>query len=187
VRPKAGKEVVRVSRQQAGLKVRKHRDDDAGEHRLADAGQLTVFLVFMAVWITDSFFFKYSSFPNNYIPLAVQISFGVIFLIISGYLAMAGMKAVFGEVRESPVLVRKGVFAVIRHPIYMSEILLYLGMLFFSTSLAAVGVWVVGIAFFHYISRYEEKVLLAQFGDEYRQYMKDVPMYLPRLRRRTRD
>jgi protein-S-isoprenylcysteine O-methyltransferase Ste14 len=175
-----------MSRQQANLKVLKHRDDLAGEHRLADAGQLTVGLVFMAVWITDSFFFKYSSFLNNYIPMAVQISFGVIFLVISGYLARAGMKAVFGEVREKPSLVRKGVFGIIRHPIYLSEILLYLGMLFFSTSLAALGVWIIGIAFFHYISRYEEKILLAQFGDEYRQYMKDVPMYFPRLRRRAK-
>jgi len=104
-------------------------------------------------------------------------------LIISGYLAKTGLTMVFGEVREKPGIIRKGVFGIIRHPIYMSEILLYLGLLFFSTSLAAVGVWIIGIAFLHYISRYEEKLLLAQFGDEYRQYMKDVPMYIPRLRR----
>lgn len=173
-----------MSRQQTSLKVFKHRDDLAGEHRLADAGQLTVFLIFMAVWITDSFFFKYSSFLNNYIPLAVQIPLGVIFLIIAGYLARTGMTMVFGEVREKPSLVRKGVFGIIRHPIYMSEILLYLALLFFSTSLAAVGVWITGIAFLYYISRYEEKILLAQFGDDYREYMKDVPMYIPRLRLR---
>jgi protein-S-isoprenylcysteine O-methyltransferase Ste14 len=176
-----------VPSQKAGLKVRKHRDNLAGEHRLADAGQLIIFLVFTAVWITDSFFFKYSSFPNNYIPPAVQVSFGAVILIISGYLVMAGMRGVFGEVREKPVLVRKGIYGVIRHPIYLSEMLAYLGLLFFSTSLAAVGVWIISIAFFHYISRYEEKVLLAQFGDEYRQYMKDVPMYIPRLRRRARN
>ena len=171
---------------QTSRKVFSHRDDLAGEHRLGDAGQLILFLVFMAVWITDSFFFKYSSFLNNYIPLAVQISFGIIFLVVAGYLARAGLKTVFGAVREKPEVIRKGVFGIIRHPIYMSEILLYLGLLFFSTSLAAVGVWIIGIAFLHYISRYEEKLLLAQFGDEYRQYMKDVPMYIPRLRRRER-
>jgi len=87
---------------------------------------------------------------------------------------------------ETPGVIRKGVFRVIRHPIYMSEILLYLGLLFFSTSLAAVGVWIIGIAFFHYISRHEEELLLERFGDEYRQYMKDVPMYIPRLCRRKR-
>jgi len=172
--------------QPTDLKVFKHRDDLAGEHPLADAGQLTLFLVFMAVWITDSFFFKYSSFLNNYIPLAVQISFGVIFLVISTYLVKTGMSTLFGKTRAKAGVIRKGVFGIIRHPIYMSEILLYLGLLCLSVSLAAFGVWIIGIAFFHYISRYEEKILLAQFGDEYRQYMKDVPMYFPRLRRRKR-
>jgi protein-S-isoprenylcysteine O-methyltransferase Ste14 len=35
--------------------------------------------------------------------------------------------------------------------------------------------------FLHYISRYEEKVLLERYGEEYRQYMRDVPMYLPHI------
>jgi len=96
------------------------------------------------------------------------------------------MKIVFGEVRETPCVIRKCAFGFIRHPIYMSEILLYMGLLFFSTSLAAVGVWIVIIAFLHYISRHEEKLLLERFGDEYRQYIEDVPMYIPRLRRRKR-
>jgi protein-S-isoprenylcysteine O-methyltransferase Ste14 len=178
--------VARVPRQKTDLKVLKHRDDMAGEHWLADAGQLSVYLVFMAVWITDSFFFNYSSFLNDYIPSTVKITLGVIFLVISGYLALAGLIKMFGKVREKPVLVRDGVYGVIRHPIYLSEMLLYPGLLFLSTSLAAVGVWIIGIAFFHYISRYEEKILLAQFGDEYRQYMKDVPMYIPRLHQRPR-
>ncbi|MBA7653551.1 hypothetical protein ES703_61407 [subsurface metagenome] len=173
-----------MSRHQTSRKVFSHRDDLAGEHRLGDSGQLILFIIFMAVWITDSFFLKYSSFLNDYIPLAVQISLGVFCLIIAAYLAITGMKMVFGEVREKPGVIRKGVFSIIRHPIYMSEILLYLGLLFFSTSLVAVGVWIIGIAFLHYISRYEEKLLLTQLGDDYRQYMKDVPMYFPRLRRR---
>ena len=175
-----------MSNKAEGGEVKKHRDDLTGEHRLGDAGQLILFLVFMAVWITDSFFFKYSVPLNNYIPLAVQITLGAICLIIAGYLALTCMRIVFGEVRETPCVIRKGAFSFIRHPIYMSEILLYLGLLFFSTSLAAVGVWIIAIAFLHYISRYEEKLLLEQFGDEYRQYMEDVPMYIPRLRRRKR-
>jgi len=169
---------------QRSEKFRRHRDDLTGEHIFSDAGQLILFLLFLAVWITDSFFFKYSSFPNDYIPLAVRITLGVIMLVTSGYLAWDGMSRLFGEVREKPELIRKGVFGIVRHPVYLSEILLYLGLIFFSISLAAVAVWIAGIAFMHYISRYEEKLLLAQFGEEYEQYMKDVPMYFPRIRRK---
>jgi len=161
--------------------VRHHRDDLTGEHKLGDAGQLIIAVLFLVVWILDSFVLKYTTFLNSYIPLAVQVTLGVIMLLIAFYLARAGMNIVFSEVRETPGVIRKGVFGVVRHPIYLSEILFYLGLLFFRTSLAAALVWIIAIVFLHYISRYEEKLLLARFGDDYKQYMKDVPMYFPRL------
>ena len=162
----------------------RHRDDLTGEHAFGDAGQLILFILFLAVWITDAFIFKYSNFLNDYIPLAVQLSLGIIVLIISGYLALRGLTIVFGEARKEPHVIRKSVFGVVRHPIYISEILLYLGLLLLNTSLAGLAVWIIAIGFLHYISRYEEKMLLARFGEEYEQYMKDVPMYFPRLRRK---
>jgi protein-S-isoprenylcysteine O-methyltransferase Ste14 len=75
------------------------------------------------------------------------------------------------------------VFGVVRHPIYLSELLLYLGFLILGLSLAAGGVWLVAIGFLHAISRYEEELLLARFGEEYERYKRDVPMWIPRLRR----
>jgi protein-S-isoprenylcysteine O-methyltransferase Ste14 len=104
-------------------------------------------------------------------------------LIISAYLAWAGHKIVFGEKREKPHVIRKNVFGIVRHPLYISEILLYLALLLLKTSLAGLAVWIIIIAFLHYISRHEEKMLLARFGDKYKKYMRDVPMYFPRLRR----
>jgi len=165
-------------------KVKRHRDDLAGEHRFGDTGQLIIAVIFVVVWILDSFVFKYTTFLNNYIPLAVQITLGVIILLVAFYMARAGMNIVFSEVRETPGVIRKGVFGVIRHPIYISEILFYLGLLFFRTSLAAAVIWIIAIIFLHYISRFEEKLLLARFGDDYKQYMRDVPMYFPKLIRR---
>ena len=44
-------------------------------------------------------------------------------------------------------MITKGVFGLVRHPIYLSEILLYLGFLFFSASLAAACVWAIAILF----------------------------------------
>jgi len=161
-----------------------HRDDLTGEHKFGDAGQLIIAILFLVVWILDSFVFKYTTFRNNYIPLAVQITLGVILLLVAFYLARAGMNIVFSKVRETPGVIRKGVFGVVRHPIYLGEALVYLGLLFFRTSLAAAVIWIIAIAFLHYISRYEEKLLVERFGDDYKQYMRDVPMYLPRLIRR---
>jgi protein-S-isoprenylcysteine O-methyltransferase Ste14 len=86
--------------------------------------------------------------------------------------------------RENPGVIRKSVFNIVRHPIYLSEILLYLGLLMLSISLIAVLVWVISILFLYYISRYEERMLLARFGEDYKQYMQEVPMFIPRLKKR---
>ncbi len=140
--------------------------------------------LFAGTWIGDTFFFKYTIFLNQYVPLGARIPSGVVLLVLSGYLARMGLSIVFGEDREKPGVIRKSVFGVVRHPVYLSEILLCLGLLMFSTSLAAAAVWVIAIGFLHYISRHEERLLLVRFGNEYEQYMREVPMWIPRLWKR---
>ena len=160
------------------------RDDLSGEHKFGDAGQLLFACLFLAVWLVDSFFLKYSTFLNQSVSLGIRIPIGIVLFLLSGYLARKGLSIVFGEVRKTPGVIRKSVFGFVRHPIYLSEILLYLGFLMMSISLAAVVVWVMAIGFLHYISRYEEKLLLKHFGEEYEQYMSEVPMWVPRFWKR---
>ncbi len=157
------------------------RDDLIGEHTISDAGQIVLACLFAATWIADTFFFKHTTFLNQYVPLYARIPSGIVLLVLSGYLARTGLSIVFGEEREKPTVIRKSVFSVVRHPVYLSEILLYLGLLILSISLAALMVWIISIVFLHYISRYEEKLLLARFGEEYKKYMMEVPMWIPRL------
>lgn len=157
------------------------RNDLAGEHKAGDAGQLILAVVFITVWLEDSFFLELTTFLNEIVPSAVRLVAGIIVMILAGYLSMNGMKKVFGEVRDKPEVIRKGVFAIVRHPIYLGEILLYMGLLLFSLSVASMIVWLLAIIFLYYISRYEEKILLDYFGEEYRTYMTEVPMWLPKI------
>ena len=156
------------------------RDDLTGEHRLGDAGQLALALLFAATWIVDTFFLRITTFLNRRVPLGIRIPLGVILLALSGYLAAQGLSIVFGEEREEPGVIRKGVFSVVRHPIYLGEIVVYLGFLMLSVSLAAAVVWAVAIVFLHAISRYEERLLLARFGEAYEAYVREVPTWIPR-------
>jgi protein-S-isoprenylcysteine O-methyltransferase Ste14 len=165
-------------------KAQQQRDDLTGEHAIGDAGQIVLTCLFVAAWIADTFFFKYTTFLNRYVPPGVRIPAGAVLLVLSGYLARKGLSIVFGKEREKPGVIRESVFNIVRHPVYLSEILLYLGLLLLSISLAAAVVWIIAIGFLHYISRYEERLLLARFGEEYEQYMKEVPMWIPRLRKR---
>jgi len=165
-------------------KAQQQRDDLTGEHAVGDVGQIVLACLFAATWIADTFFFKYTTFLNHYVPLGARIPSGVVLLVLSGYLARTGLSIVFGEEREKPGVIRKSVFGVVRHPVYLSEILLYFGLLMLSISLAAAVVWVIAIGFLHYISRSEERLLLARFGEDYEKYMREVPMWIPRLRKR---
>jgi protein-S-isoprenylcysteine O-methyltransferase Ste14 len=160
------------------------RDDLTGEHKLGDAGQLILAGLFIATLLIDTFILKYTTFLNHIIPNTIMIPLGTIFLFVSVYLAGKGLHIVFGEKREKPGVIRKSVFSVVRHPIYLSEILFYLGLLMMSLSLVSVFILFMAILFLHYISKYEERLLLERYGEEYKRYMQEVPMWIPSLRKR---
>lgn len=173
-----------MTRQRVEKEREQQRSDLSGEHPLGDAGQLVLACLFFAMWVADTFVLQYTTWLNHYVPLAVRIPFGIALLVVSGYLATMGLSIVFGEKREKPGVIRKSVFGIIRHPIYLSEIVLYLSLLVISLSLAAAVVWGIVILFLHLISRYEERLLLARFGEEYTKYMREVLMWTPRLRKK---
>lgn len=158
-----------------------HRDDLTGEHGWGDAGQIIFAFLFFGVWIADSFFLRYSAQLNEFVPSLIRKPIGFAILFTSAYLAWSGLRIAFGEVRNEPSVIRRGVFGFVRHPIYLSEVLLYLGLLMIRLSLAAAVIWIAASGFLYYLSRYEEKLLLERFGEDYEMYMRDVGMWLPRL------
>jgi protein-S-isoprenylcysteine O-methyltransferase Ste14 len=160
----------------------KGRKDLAGEHKITDIGQVILLVIFMVVWVIDSFFLKFSTFLSDYIPIYVTIPLGFTILIISGVFAFTGLRKVFKEVREKPQAVTSGTFAYCRHPIYFGSILLFVGLSILSWSLTAFGISVIVIIFYEYVATYEEKLLVEQFGQEYRDYQKKVPKWIPGLK-----
>jgi protein-S-isoprenylcysteine O-methyltransferase Ste14 len=163
------------------------RKDLAGEHALSDIGQLLLLFTFLTAWILDSFVFGYSTLLSDSAMLYVKVPFFVIILFCGVYLARAGLSIVFGEIRGEPAVIRKGVFGIVRHPIYLASILFYLGLLVISFSIIATGIWFLIIAFYYFNSKYEEKLLMDKFGRDYEEYKKEVPMLIPRLRKRRTE
>ncbi len=155
------------------------REDLTGEHRLGDTVQLILLLIFLAVWILDSFVLGGSTFLAESIPWYLRMSVGGILLIFTFFLEKSGLNTVFGRPQETPHVITGGVFSVVRHPIYLGAILGYTGMICMTLSIASAALLVIIIAFYWYISRYEEKLLTQRFGDEYREYMRKVPMLFP--------
>jgi protein-S-isoprenylcysteine O-methyltransferase Ste14 len=160
-------------------KSHQHRDGLIGEYIYGDIGQLIFLIIFLIVWIADSFIFRYSTFLTQYISNFIRVPIALVILIISGLLARAGLNTVFGKKREEPHIITTGVFSFVRHPIYLASILFYLGFILLSLSLLSILVWILIIIFYYMISRYEEKLLIKAFGSVYGEYMRKVPMFLP--------
>ena len=70
-----------------------------------------------------------------------------------------------------------------RHAMYLGSWLCFLGLILTTLSLGAAGALLVMLALYLFVSRHEEKLLLALFGSRYREYQAATPMFFPlRLR-----
>ena len=166
------------------MSTKKHSDHPhlTGEYRWGDRGQLLLLVIFLGIWITDSFVFNYSTFLIEIIPDYLRMVVAGLVLLAGWYLARSGMRAVFGTERDKPELIVTGVFRIVRHPIYLGAILFYLGASLITMSIASVLFLIVIIGFYIYIAKYEERILTKEFGQDYLEYKKKTGMLFPKLR-----
>lgn len=154
--------------------------DKKGEHPFGDAGQAILFLVFLLVWITDSFILKKTTFLAEYIPFYIRLLVFVILFITALLLFKKCRFIIAGEERPNYV-VNTGIYKYIRHPMYLASILLFLSFSVLTVSIASAVVLIIGSFFYSYIAKYEEKILLNKFGKAYSNYMNKTGRWLPRL------
>ena len=151
-----------------------------GEHPFGDTGQIIAFIIFIIVWILDSFLVKISTRLNAYVPFYVRTIVTIIIFSISLYLLGASHKLITGEHRPDKVI-SDGVFRYIRHPLYMSAVLFYLGLAVSSLSIISFAFWLGIFIFYNYIASYEEKLLELKYGEEYILYRQKTGKWLPRI------
>ena len=166
------------------MSTKKHTEHPhlAGEHRWGDTGQLILLVMFLGVWITDSFIFHYSTFLLDVVSDYIRIVVAGLILFAGWRLARGGIKAVFGTNREKPEVISTGVFRIVRHPIYTGAILFYLGAAVITMSIASGAFTLLILGFYIAISKYEERLLAEKFGDDYLEYKKKTGMLFPKRR-----
>ena len=76
---------------------------------------------------------------------------------------------------HTTVLVDSGIYAVVRHPQYLSFILLAIGLILISQHWLSVVSGITGSVLFYIDVRKEEQSNIEKFGDEYKRYMQKVP------------
>ena len=79
-------------------------------------------------------------------------------------------------------LVDRGPFARVRNPLYLGNILLWLGFALSARLLWLAPIIALLLAFeYHAIVRWEETLLTERIGESYRRYMERVPRWMPRF------
>jgi protein-S-isoprenylcysteine O-methyltransferase Ste14 len=154
------------------------------EHPAGDAGQLILLIVFLAVWVSDSFFLHISTVLAALIPLFLRLAVLVIALVTAVLLAKSG-HVVIHQGKQPSTVISAGAFRYVRHPLYLATMLFYLGLTVATASLLALALSGAAVVFYNYIATYEEKLLVVRFGDEYRSYRKKTGQWLPKIGRRS--
>lgn len=152
-----------------------------GEHPWGDRGQLVCLLIFLMVWILDSFVFKFSTSLSGMVPLFVRIVAAGAVLFYALYLMRSGHRAISHEVQSHPQVLKDGAFARMRHPLYLAALLFYVFLVVLTLSLISLGLFAGVFVFYNAIAAYEERWLEQKFGQEYRDYRDKVPRWIPRF------
>ena len=150
-----------------------------GEHPYGDRGQIIFFFVFLALWIPESFVFKFSTILTPHVPVYLRALIAAMILVLAVYLARSGHRAVSDEILSSSRLLKDGAFARVRHPLYLAALLFYIFLIVLTLSLISAFVFIVIFIFYNFIAVYEENLLEEKFGQEYRDYKKNVPRWIP--------
>jgi len=124
------------------------------------------------------------SFLNLQIPL-VHMAISFPFLLMGCWLGVQGVKMMslrVSETHRTERIVTEGVYSIIRHPQYLGGLLSHVGIAFLLSSLYSLIVTPLLTFLIYLIARKEEEELLREFGEEYLNYKRKVPMLIPKLR-----
>jgi protein-S-isoprenylcysteine O-methyltransferase Ste14 len=144
--------------------------------------------------------FKYRSYtPIPFLLLMLLYENANVWSLIAGFITAAagetlrlwGVSWAGSETRTTGTvggtfLIVSGPFAYVRNPLYLGNLLMYLGFGIMSYSLFPY-LQIIALLFFyfqyHFIVKEEEKYLAETFGSAYQDYSKKVPRFIPRFTR----
>lgn len=101
-------------------------------------------------------------------------------LIFGGFWLLAKAWKVLYAAQRSGTLANTAAYARIRHPQYVGFVLIMLGFLFQWPTLVTLVMFPLLVFMYWRLALREERDALAEFGDEYRDYMREVPAFVPR-------
>ncbi|MBU4268439.1 MAG: isoprenylcysteine carboxylmethyltransferase family protein [Acidobacteria bacterium] len=124
--------------------------------------------------------------PGSFNPILNILGFLLALTGAATRIASVGYSKPFTSGRENYLkadnLNTRGVYSIVRNPLYIGNFLIYNGVLVAYSSPAALAFFnAFFIVNYYFIILSEENYLENQFGDDYREYRRAVPKVIPRL------
>lgn len=114
------------------------------------------------------------------INMILSIIIGIIIFLLGTYVYFKW--EIFWNKTYKGQLITNGIFQYIRHPHYTSLLIVGLGLALFFYSIAAMVIAIIAVPIMIWSIFDEEKLLIKQYGESYKKYMKKVPWRLiPRI------
>ena len=156
----------------------KHRHEHlTGEKPGSHRDQMILMVLFLGIWIVDSFILRLTTFLWSWTFSWVFIGVGAVVLVAAVYFMNASHKDLFDTQIEG--LAMKGVFGRVRHPMYLGTHLFYLGLAIVTFSLASIVMWMIIFVFYNILANYEERKLEERFGEQFLEYKSRVRKWIP--------
>lgn len=164
----------------------KTREDLGAEFPHGHLLHVVMPILFSVIWGLDSFVYGFSTVIAEFIPMPVRLGLAGVSLCLASLLMWLSHEMLFHEVRDPAAVLDTGVFALVRHPMYLGALLIYVGFIFATFSLISLAVWVGFFFVYDRMASYEEKDLIRMFGEAYLDYQRRVPKWFPLVKPLTK-
>lgn len=99
-----------------------------------------------------------------------------------GFVAISAAWKVLYAAQQKKILATTGLYSYMRHPQYIGFILVMFGFLLQWPTILTLVMFPVLVIMYVVLARHEERDAIAEFGDEYHAYARDVPAFVPHWR-----
>ena len=156
------------------------------------------FIFWFVIWISPQprLIIPFLQNPSLVIPIinfsipVFHLTISIPFILIGAWFGIMSVKATtlkVAETHRTERIVSTKIYSLIRHPQYFGGILAHIGISILLSSLLSLIFTPLVILHNFLIAWKEEKELIKEFGEEYKNYKENVPMFIPKLKKQKQN